>query len=74
MAAFVLDDLDVAILKLVRLVRPQAGVGHEQNVVVKLFRFPLVTIVFRVLRPFAGGGVELLVLLRRKPAAVRDFS
>src|SRR5665213_2515383 len=60
MAALVLDDLHIAIFKLVRLVRPQAGIRHEQDVVVKLFRFPFVAGIFRSARPPAGGFVELL--------------
>ena len=32
----VLDDRHVAIFEAARLVRPQAGVGHEQDIVVKL--------------------------------------
>ena len=37
MAAGVIDDLHIAIFKAARLVRPQAGIGHEQDIVVKLF-------------------------------------
>src|SRR5271157_1520928 len=36
-AALILNDLYIAIFKVVRLVRPQAGIGHEQDIVVKLF-------------------------------------
>jgi hypothetical protein len=36
-AALIRDDLHIAIFKAVRLIRPQARIGHEQDVVVKLF-------------------------------------
>src|ERR1039458_4752347 len=60
MAALILDDLHIAIFKLVRLVRPQAGIGHEQDIVVKLFRFPFVAGIFRSVSPAPGGFIELL--------------
>ena len=72
-AGIILDDLHVAIFKAVRLVQAQAGVRHEQDIVVQLFRFPFVAGVFRFARPPAGRLIELLVFLRRKPRAVRDL-
>ena len=36
LTSLILDDLHIAIFKVVRLVGPQAGIGHEQDVVVKL--------------------------------------
>jgi hypothetical protein len=52
----ILDNLHVAIFEAVRLVRPQARIGHEQHVVVKLFRLPIVAGIFRVGRPRARGA------------------
>jgi hypothetical protein len=42
-AAFVFDYRDVAKLKTHRLVGTEASIGGEQNIVVKLFRFPTKT-------------------------------
>src|ERR1019366_10045242 len=50
-------------LKAPRFIRPQARVGREQHVVVKLFRFPFEARLLRLVRAFSGGLVELLVFL-----------
>src|ERR1017187_3076953 len=72
-AALIIDDLHVAVFKVVRFVRTQAGVGHEQDIVVKLFGFPFVAGIFRGVSPAPGGFVELLVFLRGEPSTVRDL-
>ena len=40
-APLVLDDCHVPELKAPRFIGPQAGVGREQNVIVKLFAIPI---------------------------------
>src|ERR1039457_5663528 len=72
-AALIIDDLHGAVFKVVRCVRTQAGVGHEQDIVVKLFGFPFVAGIFRSVSPAPGGFIELLVFLRGKPSTVRDL-
>src|ERR1035441_6830720 len=73
MAAGVIDDLHIAIFKAARLVRSEAGIGHEQDIVVKLFRFPFVAVIFRTVCPSPGGFIKLLVFLRGKPRTVGDL-
>src|ERR1019366_5877398 len=70
MAAGVIDDLHITICKAARLVRPKAGIGHEQDIVVKLSRFPFVAGILRTVCPSPGSFIELFVFLRRKPCAV----
>ena len=56
-----------------RLVRPQAGVDHEQHEVVQLLASVLPLLVLRVARAFARRRVELLVFLGREPSAMRRY-
>ena len=72
-ARVVFDDGHVPELKAPRFVGPQAGVGREQHVVVKLFGFPFVARLLRLVRAFSRGLVELLVFLGGEPRPVRDF-
>ncbi len=73
-APIVRYDLHVAVLKISGLVRPHAGIGHEQHIVVKLLGMPLVAGMKRLARPLARGLVELLVLLVAEPGAVSDLA
>ena len=72
-ARFVFDDCHVPELQAPRLIGPQARVGGEQHVIVKLFAFPFVARQLRLVRALSGGLVKLPVFLRREPRAVRDF-
>ena len=72
-ACLVVDDCHVPELKAPCFVRPQSGIGGEQHIVVKLFRFPFEARLFRLVRALSCGLVELLVFLGREPRAVRDF-
>ena len=69
----VLDDRHVAELKAAGFIGPQAGVGHEQHVIVKLFALPFVARLSGLVRALSRGLVELFVFFGRKPRPVRDF-
>lgn len=73
LVVIVLYDLHVAELDALHFVRPQAGIGHEQNEVMQLFGFPAPTLLLGVLRALSRGRIELLVLLGREPGAVRNL-
>jgi hypothetical protein len=62
-AGFVFDDGHVPKLKAAGFIGPQAGVGREQNIVVKLFRFPLEARLLGFMR--ALERLSSLVLVRR---------
>ncbi|MGH9771276.1 MAG: hypothetical protein ACRD4Q_06220, partial [Candidatus Acidiferrales bacterium] len=72
-APFVLDDGHVAELQAPRFIRTQAGVGGEQDVVVKLFRFLFVTRILGLVRAASCCFVKFFVFLRGEPCPVRDF-
>lgn len=73
-ALLVLLDGHVAVLKPISLVGPQAGVGHEQDVVMELFGGILPIETSGGFGALTGVGVELLVFLGREPGAVRDLT
>src|SRR5712691_5159750 len=72
-ARVVFNDCHVPELKAPCFIRPKAGVGREQDVVVKLFRLPFVARHLRLVRALSCRFVELFVLLGREPGSVRDF-
>jgi hypothetical protein len=63
-APLVFGDRDIAELKTPRLVGAEPGVSGEQNIIVKLFRFPTKTGLFGVLGAFPRCLIKLLVLFR----------
>ncbi len=72
-ARVVFNDCHVPELKAPRFIGPEAGVGREQHVIVKLFAFPFEARLLGLMRAFSRGLVELLVFLGREPRPVRDF-
>ena len=73
-ALLVLLNGHVAVFEPVGLIRPQTGVGHEQDVVMELLGGVLPIEPSGQFGALKGVGVELLVFLRRKPCPVRDLS
>ncbi len=75
-AVAVFHDFYVAKFKPVGLVGTQAGVTHEQHVVVHLLAFPIPTsaIVRRFFRALAGGEIEGSIFSGREPRAMRDLA
>ena len=63
-AALVFEHRDIAELKTHRLVGAESGVCGEQNIIVKLFRFPTKTGLLGVLGAFPRRLKKLLVLFR----------
>jgi hypothetical protein len=63
-APLVFNHRDIAELKTHRLVGAESGVSGEQNIIVKLFRFPTKTGLLGVLGAFARSLIELPVLFR----------
>jgi hypothetical protein len=72
-AGLVVNDGDVPELKSPRFVGPQAGIGREQHIIVKLFRFPFEARLLRLMRALSCRFVELFVFLGGEPRPVRDF-
>jgi hypothetical protein len=72
-AALVFDHRDIAKLKTHCLVGTEAGIGGEQNIIVKLFRFPTKTGLLGIMRAFSRRLVKLLVLFRREPCSMRNL-
>src|SRR3546814_8403941 len=71
---FVVHDFDVPQLKPRRLIGPQPGVAHEQNIIVKGLADFTPARLGRVLRPLARRFVEHLVFLGREPGAMLDLA
>src|SRR5271157_442851 len=69
----VFDDCHVPELKAPRFIGPEAAVGGEQNVIVKLFAFPFEVRLPGLVRALSRGLVELFVFLGREPRPVRNF-
>ena len=63
-APLVFGHRDIAELKTPRLVGAESGVGGEQNIIVKLFRFPTKTGLLWVLGAFPRCLIKLPVLFR----------
>src|ERR1700679_1115784 len=71
--SLVFDNRDITKLKTHCLVGTEASIGGEQNIVVKLLRFPTKTGLLGIMRAFSRRLVKLLVLFRREPCSMRDF-
>jgi len=69
----IFDDLNIPVFKPVGFVRTNTGIGHEQHLVVQLLRKVSVLAVIHRFYVRPRSGVELLVLLWRKPSSVGDF-
>jgi hypothetical protein len=69
------DDRHIAVLKVAGhcLVRPQASVGHEQDIVVHLFGIPLMALTLQIVSVLPGGCVELLIFRRAEPGTMNDL-
>ncbi len=63
----------VAVLQIPCLVRPHAGVAHEQNIVVQLVGIPLVLRLRRVLRVCPRRRIKLLIFRRAEPGPVHNL-
>jgi len=72
-ARVVFNDCHIPELKAPRFVRPQACVGREQHIIVKLFAFPFEARQLGLVRAFSCSLVELFVFLGREPRPVRNF-
>ena len=72
-AALVFDHHDIPKLKAHCLVWAEAGIGCEENVVVKLFRFPTEAGLLGIEGAFSRRFVELLVLFWREPGSMGDL-
>jgi hypothetical protein len=60
----VINDRDIPELKAPGLVGPQSGINCEEHIVVKLFRFPVESLLLRLMRALSCRFVELFVFLR----------
>jgi len=58
---------DVAMLQVLRLIRPEPGVPHEQDKIVNLLGIPPVLRLCRFTRVLTAGLIELFVLVRAEP-------
>ena len=61
-------------LQILCLIRPKAGIGHEQYVVMNLLGVPFVMVVEGLARVLACCLVKLLVFGRAEPRAMHDLA
>jgi hypothetical protein len=69
-AGLVFTDCHIPELKPPGFIRTEARVCREQHVIVKLFGFPFVPLLLRLMRALSCGFAELLIFLGREPRPV----
>ena len=65
---------DVAVLQVLRFIRPEPGVPHEQDKIVNLLGIPSILRLCRFTRVLPAGLIEFFVFVRAEPRAMHDFT